>query len=321
MISRTSTTCFQSPDTLDAFQRRLQNLASTTGALPKGDSIEFFSPRSVMDSRPIAKVPYQIAGPTQYATVSEAATLQYLHSKGSELVSIFTVDLYGKPVQLGFPHNGVFPGEKFPEDYLCLLDKYLTLAQYLLPDEPDNPLDRPTLRHPACNGRAASAGCWPFPRAFENPDPEQTPELNEPSLPLDYESLSAHEKAEADILYRRRLLFYYYRIFNGHFNKAHLEALRDPILLPRQHLVDRAGRQWNGNPMTLKRALVRTVEYWPHLPDTKGLSCPVQFTGAELEGFHEQEQRWFDLNKFVNHWRDQIGGVNKDGWTSNEQYE
>jgi hypothetical protein len=63
------------------------------------------------------------------------------------------------------------------------------------------------------------------------------------------------------------------------------------------------------------------IEYWPHLPDTKGLSCPVQFTDAELEGFQEQEQLWFDLNKLVNHWRDQIGGVNEDGWISNEQYD
>jgi hypothetical protein len=31
-----------------------------------------------------------------------------------------------------------------------------------------------------------------------------------------------------------------------------------------------------------------------HLPDTKGLSCPVQFTDAELVGFHELEQLWFD---------------------------
>ncbi|RHZ59237.1 hypothetical protein CDV55_106708 [Aspergillus turcosus] len=173
-------------------------------------------------------------------------------------------------------------------------------------------------QHATVEPRLLIAG---YPRAFENPDPEQSPDLKEPSLPLEYKTLSAQEKAEADELYRRRLLFYYYRIFNGHLNKPHLEALRDPILLPRQHLVDRAGRQWNGNLMTLKGALVRMVEYWLHLPDTKGLLCPVQFTGAELDGFHEQEQLWFDLNKAVNHWRDQIGGVNEDGWISNEQYD
>jgi len=116
------------------------------------------------------------------------------------------------------------------------------------------------------------------------------PDLREPSLPSDYESLTPEEKAQAEELYRRRLLFYYYRIFNGHLNKAHLQTLRDPLLLPRQHLVDRAGRQWSGNLMTLKGALVRMVEYWPHLPDTKGIECPVQFTEAELNDFSNQEQ-------------------------------
>lgn len=158
------------------------------------------------------------------------------------------------------------------------------------------------------------------PRAFENPDIEQPPDLKEPSLPSDYKSLPAKAKAEADELYRRRLLFYYYRIFNGHLNKPHLQALRDPLLLPRQHLVDRAGREWNGNLITLKGALVRMVGYWPHLPETRGIECPVKFTDAELDGFVEQEQMWFDLNKLVNYWRDEIG-INEDGWVSNDRYE
>lgn len=76
------------------------------------------------------------------------------------------------------------------------------------------------------------------------------------------------------------LTFYYYRIFNGHLNKPHLEAVRDPILLPRQHLMESAGRQWNGNLITLNpygRILVFTRCKWK--------SCPIQFTPAELDGF------------------------------------
>ncbi|KAL2217191.1 phosphotransferase enzyme family protein [Thermoascus aurantiacus ATCC 26904] len=147
---------------------------------------------------------------------------------------------------------------------------------------------------------------WQHTTTAKNP-----PDLREPSLPSDYESLTPEEKAQAEELYRRRLLFYYYRIFNGHLNKAHLQTLRDPLLLPRQHLVDRAGRQWSGNLMTLKGALVRMVEYWPHLPDTKGIECPVQFTEAELNDFSNQEQVWFRLNTLVNHWREELGAVRK----------
>lgn len=46
----------------------------------------------------------------------------------------------------------------------------------------------------------------------------------------------------------------------------------------------------------------------------------MQFTDTKLDSFHEQEQLWFNLNKAVNHCRDQISSVNEDGWISNEQY-
>lgn len=160
-----------------------------------------------------------------------------------------------------------------------------------------------------------------YPHAFENPDPAPPEKLVVPALPPDYDTFSPEQKADADELHRRRLTFYFYYIFNGHLNKAHLKALRDPLLLPRQHLVDRASRQWSGDLMTLKGALVRMVEYWPLLPDIPAdTPCPVQFPGADLEGFAQQEKMWFGLNKLVAHWKDQIG-VSDDGWVSNEGYE
>lgn len=57
------------------------------------------------------------------------------------------------------------------------------------------------------------------------------------------------------------------------------------------------------------------VDYWPHLPGTKGILCPVKFTDAEIDGFSEQEQLWFDLNKVVNYWKEQVG---EEGWVSNK---
>lgn len=247
---------------------------------------------------------------------------------------------YGKPVELEFPHNGIFPGEKNPEEYLDLLRKFLSMTPHLLPEDPA--FHKPTLRHPDLNPNnlfispeTGAISCiidWQhttvephllvagYPRTFENPDPEESPDLKEPSLPLDYDTLSTEAKAEADELYRRRLLFYYYRIFNGGLKKAHLNALRDPLLRPRQHLIEWAGRQWSGNLITLKGALIRMVQYWPHL-QTKGLSCPVHFTDDETKEFLEQEQQWFELNAVMNLWREQIGGINEDGWVSNEQYD
>lgn len=99
---------------------------------------------------------------------------------------------------------------------------------------------------------------------------KESSNLKEHSPPLEYETLTGKKKSEADELYKQRLLSFY-----SLFNKPHLEAFRDPILLPRPHLVDKAGRQWGGDLMTLKSTLLRIIDYCPYLPDTKGVSCPV----------------------------------------------
>ncbi|KAL4779756.1 kinase-like domain-containing protein [Aspergillus varians] len=251
------------------------------------------------------------------------------------------IEQYGKPLELDFPHNGAFPGEKHPKEYLHLLEKYLALVPYLLPQNSNSPLNRPTLRHPDLNPNnifispdSGAVTCiidWQYttteprllaagyPATFKSPDSEPLKKLIEPTLPPEYDSLPLDQKAEADELHRRRLTFYYYHIFNGHLNKSHLQALRDPLVLLRQYLVDRAGGQWSGDLMALKGTLVRMVEYWPLLSGTAGIPCPVQFSDAEMDGFAEQEQMWHSLNKLVAQWYDQVG-VSEDGWVSNEQY-
>lgn len=55
---------------------------------------------------------------------------------------------YRKPLELDFPHNGPFPGKHDPEQYIALIEKYLTLVPYLLPQDDSDPLNQPTLRHP-----------------------------------------------------------------------------------------------------------------------------------------------------------------------------
>jgi hypothetical protein len=63
------------------------------------------------------------------------------------------------------------------------------------------------------------------------------------------------------------------------------------------------------------------AEYWPRLPDTAGVPCPVQFDEAELAEFHEQEEQLFALNSLVNYWFNRVGGVSEEGWVSNDRYD
>lgn len=160
-----------------------------------------------------------------------------------------------------------------------------------------------------------------YPRLFENPDSKPPTGLVPPKYPEGYDTMSPEDKAQVDELIRRRSLFYLYRVFNGGLNKVHLQALQDPLILSRQHLVDFAGRQWSGNLITLRGALMRMRDIWLHVPGKdRDFECPIGFSEQEVEEQKENEPMWYNLNTLVNHWRDELGGLSEDGWVRTEQY-
>ncbi|WEW57594.1 hypothetical protein PRK78_003061 [Emydomyces testavorans] len=252
---------------------------------------------------------------------------------------------FGRPLECDFPHNTVFPGTNSPEDYLQLLDKYLALVPYLLPKNPLDPLNKLILRHPDLTPSNVflcpdthQVKClidWQhttiipllltagYPKLFENPDSEPPEGLAPPKLPKGYDTMDPETKSHANELLRRQTLFYLYRVFNGGINKPHLAALQDPLLLLRQILIDAAGRQWSGNLMTMRAALMRTCQAWEYLPGNASgsLPCPVQFSDAEIQKQTEDDPMWCNLNALVDYWRDQLGGLSEEGWIRSEAYD
>ncbi|EER45819.1 phosphotransferase enzyme family protein [Histoplasma capsulatum H143] len=243
---------------------------------------------------------------------------EYLHAIGKR--ELEWTQKFGKPVVKEYHHNALLPGVESPEDYSDLLQKYLTI--YLTPS---NVFVRPETfeitkiidwQHTVITPLLLAAG---HPKLFENPDSEPPETLEAPKPPEGYDSLDSETKSRVDELLRRRRLFYFYRIFNGAKNKLHLSAFYDPLLLPRQHLVEYADRQWNGNLMTLRGALIRIHEYWSLLP-TKVEKCPIDFPEAELKKHFEEEPTWFNATALVNYWRDELGGLSEEGWVRTEKY-
>ena len=108
-------------------------------------------------------------------------------------------------------------------------------------------------------------------------------------------------------------------IFNAKDNKPHLDALRYPALMLCQYSVDRAGRQWNGNTITLKGALVRLVDNWDQV--AHGIPCPVHFDADDRGDPLHIEGQWFAATTLVEHWRSVLNDLGQDGWVGNESYE
>ncbi|KMQ44666.1 hypothetical protein HL42_4674 [Trichophyton rubrum] len=269
---------------------------------------------------------------------------QYLQSIGER--EIEWTKKFGKPLMNDFPHNALenIPREISQDVYIDLLKKYLSLAPYILPQDPTDPMNKPTLRHPDLNpsnifvseeGEITCLIDWQYaavlplllvagnPPMFDNPDSEPPKDLEKPSLPPDYDTLSAEEREHADELHRQRMLFWLYMVFNGRDNKPHLTALRYPLLMPRQHLVDRAGRQWTGNFITLKGAILRVVSNWHIILGKRAgtIECPVNFTKEEEEEFYAIEEQWFQFNILTEHLRSKLDHLSEDGWVRNESYD
>ncbi|OBT86550.1 hypothetical protein VE02_04354 [Pseudogymnoascus sp. 03VT05] len=251
---------------------------------------------------------------------------------------------FGTPLENHFPHNTMLDGEISPEVYTELLDKYLALSPYLLPKSRGHLLNRPTLRHPDLNPAnvfvtdECEVSCiidWQHttllplllaagnPTLFDNPDPTPPKDYAAPSLPENYASMNPDEKSYADELHRRRMLFYLYMIFNGKDNKDHLAAMRTPLIAQRQHLIERAGKQWRGNTVTLQGALMRAIDGWGllALEGHGGVECPVSFNAEEAKSFYELEENWFKGNILVEHWKEQLDGMSGDGWVRSEVFE
>ncbi|GLA61329.1 phosphotransferase enzyme [Aspergillus tubingensis] len=161
-----------------------------------------------------------------------------------------------------------------------------------------------------------------YPKLFENPDPKPPSELKPPKHPPGYGTMSSDEQAQVDELIRRQSLFYLYRVFNGGLNKVHLEALHDPLILQRHHLVDSAGRQWSGDIVTLRGALMRMQTLWSYLiGNDHHTKCPIDFSEQEVNDQAESEQTWYNLNILINQWRDELGGLSEEGWLPAQRYE
>jgi len=227
-------------------------------------------------------------------------------------------------------------GSENPEDYVKILGECQKLAPHLLPKDPTHPFNQPTLRHPDPapgnifispeNGRVACLIDWQhavvqprilaagYPRTFENPDSTTIPVDEEPKLPDNFLDLDAEEHLAARQLSRQRLLLYSYHVISGSMNKEHIACLYDPLLSGRQMLAEYANRQWSGNLVTLKGAIIQATKYWQHLQDIEGVNCPIEYTQADLAAFEELEEQWSMFSLYMTDRRSMVCGISEEGW-------
>ncbi|KAJ5502127.1 serine/threonine protein kinase [Penicillium fimorum] len=156
---------------------------------------------------------------------------------------------------------------------LPLQSRYMVVSPYLLPKDPENVSNRPTLHHPNFTFanvivdpdtfRITSIIDWQHavivplsliaghPNMFQHPPLARLENLEPRTQPLGYVEMNPQEQAEIE---------YHLQISQppilSAVNKLHLGALRDPLVFLRQQLVEYSGCQWWGNLTTLRGALM-----------------------------------------------------------------
>ena len=232
-----------------------------------------------------------------------------------------------------------------PEEHIESLEKYLSIAPYLVPQEAR--FHRPILRHPDLqpNNIFVSESLdivgiidWQhcsvlpqflaagIPKYFQNYHDEESLRFIPPKLPETLAEMDAEEHAGALETFRRRHLHFFYLGFTQQFNPVHFEALDKRTDLLTRKIFSHAGEPWEGNTIPLKADLMHITQIWRELMDDNGYDVkamplsPIAFTEPDVQHTINVLQQQEDTDTQLENIQNAIG-INADGWTPNEEYE
>jgi hypothetical protein len=197
-----------------------------------------------------------------------------------------------------------------PESFISLLEQYLEIASHLVPRAASADILSPTLWHPdlhrdnlfvdpdtnkiTCIIDWQSAVVAPLflqsgvPRMFRHSKPVDE-DWAVPRRPVDYDNLSADEKAKVDADIESLSFHKYYRYQSLRKNPRHWACLEHQQTLElRRNPVKLVTKSWKNNDVFyFREALMTLVRRWDELNDSG--TCPISFSD-EAYRVHTQEE-------------------------------
>lgn len=248
---------------------------------------------------------------------------------------------YGRP---RFPqdpgYKALYEGKKSdPTIQIKSLKEYLKVSPCIVPDDQD--LNRPTLRHSDLSpsnifvseeGDISGLIDWEsttalplflqarIPEHFQNFGDEDSENFRKPRLPANFDSLSNEEKEVEEEIYRRRQLHFFYLGATSQNNRRHYDALFFDPEARRAKLYQKARIPWEGDNISLKAQLIKTVQKWPSVRSKTATKCPISYPEDEVKECLALVAQQKKLDETMQVLRDRIG-VSVDGWVSNDEYE
>ncbi|PYH31436.1 uncharacterized protein BO87DRAFT_409003 [Aspergillus neoniger CBS 115656] len=118
-----------------------------------------------------------------------------------------------------------------------------------------------------------------IPAHFQNyGDPEsemlKQPQLN---LPSDYDSMTPTEQNSVKESHRRRVIHFLYATLTKRLNQDHYNAIFDQSIIFRQRLFQSAGTPWEGDSVSLRAELIRSIMNWSAIVKSTHVAPPVDY--------------------------------------------
>ncbi|PYH75396.1 kinase-like protein [Aspergillus uvarum CBS 121591] len=237
-----------------------------------------------------------------------------------------------------------------PDSHITDLTNYLQMARCL--GYADNStLNRPVMRHPDLQPNNILVSetndiigliDWQhcsilplgivagIPTHFQNYGDPESEMLKQPelTLPSNYDSLPSPEQASLSEIRRKRLVHFLYAAFTKRLNKDHYDAIFDQSVILRQRLFKNAGTPWEGDSISLRAELIRSIQNWSIIAQTTGpeqiqSACSVAPVGYSEETIQETldlDARQKEADIAIEEMRN-ILEVDVLGWVPNDDYD
>ncbi|KAE8146478.1 hypothetical protein BDV25DRAFT_143648 [Aspergillus avenaceus] len=247
--------------------------------------------------------------------------------KALALGEIAWIQRYAKPRTPDDPLY-VSNSQNIPSGHISLLQKYLFVAPYLLPQEED--ILGPILWHPdLCTpnifvndrGNITSIinwhSTWAGPLFLEGRHPHFLQYYGEIMLrlPKDFRQLDTSTQAGLREQATKSILVYLYERYMTNINPTLHRVFVYPNGLTLSDPVRFAGSTWE-DILPLQESLMRVVTKWDSINDT--VKCPIHFPPEDRCKHYEEGEGWNEIQDF---WDTMTGILEKDSWTSHETYD
>ncbi|GES58629.1 phosphotransferase enzyme family protein [Aspergillus terreus] len=155
---------------------------------------------------------------------------------------------------------------------------------------------------------------------FEGPKPDEG--VSAPSLPENFEVLSAAEQAQAKTLRTQQSLYKLYEIQSARQNKKVFKALQYTGSLGSQ-IISLVFQVFNDGEPIIRGQLIQLAQEWDRIVGNDRQTCPLSVTPDDIREREHDLQKWEEGVQLMEDVLDSLGGVENgwQGWVSYEDYD